>query len=117
MAAENLRGDSFDFSLRSFLDGFRAHPSQAALDPDPATLSGIVDDGAVRDAYLAPVAEALATEFALDTPAWTRREGRALHRPWFAVPWAGMRAILLLESPAAFRSRNLFVSANALMRA
>jgi hypothetical protein len=34
-----------------------------------------------------------------------------------ALPSAGMRAVLLLESPGPFRSRNLFVSANALNRA
>ena len=116
--AEGARGGgSFDLCLREFLDGFRARPSQRSLDPEPRRLAGEVEGGAVFDAYLAATAEALATEFGLDTPAWTRRESRVLPRPWFALPWAGMRAVLLLESPAAFRSRNLFVSANALSRA
>jgi len=33
---------------------------------------------------------------------------RKPHRPWFASPLAALRTVLLLESPAAFRSRNLF---------
>ena len=49
--------------------------------------------------------------------AWTSAEQRALHRPWFASPLAALRAVLLLESPPAFRARNLFVSDNALSRA
>ena len=117
VAAETRRGESFDFGLRNFLDGFRARPSQEAIDREPELLAGLVEGGAVFDAYLAATAEALASELRLETPAWTRQPGRALREPWFAVPWAGMRAILLLESPAAFRSRNLFVSANALARA
>ena len=36
---------------------------------------------------------------------------------WFASPGAALRATLLLESPAAFRERNFFVSENALERA
>ncbi len=36
---------------------------------------------------------------------------------WFATPLTAVRAVLLLESPPAFRSRNLFVSENALSRA
>lgn len=116
--AEAARGGaSFAFCLRGFLDEFRARPTQAALDREPVPLVGQVEEGAVFDAYLAATAEALASELGLDTPAWTRQAGRALHRPWFALPWSGMRAVLLLESPAAFRSRNLFVSANALARA
>jgi len=43
-------------------------------------------------------------------------EERKLHKPWFASPLAALRATLLLESPVGFRSRNLFVSENALTR-
>jgi hypothetical protein len=53
----------------------------------------------------------------LQRPTWIDAEARKLHRPWFASPLAALRAVLLLESPAAFRSRNLFVTENALARA
>ena len=44
-------------------------------------------------------------------------EVRSLHRPGFASPMASLRAVLIHESPSAFRSRNVFVSENALSRA
>jgi hypothetical protein len=71
----------------------------------------------VQDAYLAATAEELARRFHLPQPAWTSGSERALHQPWFATPLAAVRAVLLWESPACFRSRNLFVSENALSRA
>jgi hypothetical protein len=117
VSEQALRGQSLSLCLRDFLDAFRLQPSQAALDEEPPLLAGMVEEGALYDAYLAATAEALASEKGLDTPPWTHKPGRALKHPWFAVPWAGMRAVLILESPAAFRSRNLFVSANALARA
>lgn len=104
-------GESFDFALRSFLDEFLSTGQPASLATEPRRLD------ARLDAYLAATAESLATERGLAVPAWAWAESRKLHRPWFALPWAGLRAVLLLESPAAFRSRNLFVSANALSRA
>lgn len=104
-------GEPFDFALRSFLDGFQTCPGAAAFAEEPRWL------GAHLDAYLAATAEALASAHGLEIPAWAWAESRKLRRPWFALPWAGLRAVLLLESPAAFRSRNLFVSANALSRA
>jgi hypothetical protein len=70
----------------------------------------------VQDAYLAATAEELARQFNLRLPAWTLAEERKLHRPWFASPLAALRAVLIVESPAGFRSRNLFVSDNALSR-
>lgn len=71
----------------------------------------------MQDAYLAATAEELARRFSLPSPEWTAGEDRKLHRPYFATSLASLRAVLLLESPPAFRARNLFVSENALSRA
>jgi len=71
----------------------------------------------VEDAYLAATAEWLAWKFNLPPPRWAFDQTRSLRRPWFASSLASLRGLLLLESPAPFRSRNLFVSENALSRA
>lgn len=118
VAALTLQGDSFDRCLANFLDEFYAAPQAVALADSPSRLAPTHDElGRVQDAYLAATAEELARHFSLPTPAWTADEARKLHRPWFASPLAALRAVLLLESPAGFRSRNLFVSENALSRA
>ena len=109
------RGDSFDRCLANFLDGFYSAPSSSALAEEPAPLAlSLADLGRVQDAYLAATAEELARQFNLQRPTWIDAESRKLHRPWFASSLAALRAVLLLESPAAFRSRNLFVTENAL---
>jgi hypothetical protein len=112
------RGESFDLCLANFLDRFYAAPTADALAPEPQFLAPQFGDiGEVQDAYLAATAEDLAQRFSLRLPDWTAGEGRQLHRPWFVTPMVALRAVLLLESPPAFRSRNLFVSENALSRA
>ena len=117
MAQLTAGGDSFDRCLANFLDEFYAAPRVGALEPEPELLAATQSEaGRVRDAYLAATAEELARRFTLATPAWTTSPERALHRPWFASPLAALRAVLLLESPPAFRARNLFVSENALSR-
>src|SRR5579862_5701903 len=111
-------GDSFDRCLANFLDEFYSAPSSRALAGEPTPLAPrFADLGRVQDAYLAATAEELARQFNLQRPTWIDAETRKLHRPWFASPLAALRAVLLLESPAAFRSRNLFVTENALARA
>ena len=111
-------GESFDLCLRNFLDGFLAEPAAAALAPEPLRLADkLAQLGDVEDAYLAAAAEWLAWKFDLQPPRWAFDESRSLRRPWFASQLASMRAVLLLESPAPFRSRNLFISENALNRA
>jgi hypothetical protein len=118
VAALAAGGDSFDRCLANFLDGFYAEPSAEALVEVPRSMGATGDEiGRVRDAYLAATAEELARRFNLHSPAWTMAEDRRLHRPWFASPLASLRGVLLLESPPGFRSRNLFVSENALSRA
>ena len=118
VAALTALGDSFDRCLANFLDGFYAAPTAGALTPPPALLASQYGDlGRIEDAYLAATAEDLAQRYSLPLPDWTFGEDRLLHRPWFATPLAAVRAVLILESPAAFRSRNLFISENALSRA
>ena len=110
-------GDSFEFCLANFLDEFYAAPSVEALAREPPLLAPHFGDlGRIQDAYLAGTAEELARPFNLSSSLWADAETRKLHRPWFASPLAALRAVLLLESPAGFRLRNIFVSENALAR-
>ena len=68
------------------------------------------------NAYWAAMVETLCREAGLTPPEWTESPRCYLHRPWFAGAMESLKAILLAESPVAFRRRNLFVSANALTR-
>jgi hypothetical protein len=114
-----LAGDArtFAYALSEFLDQFRLERRVAMLANEPARLAARYEGGLVADAYLAAVAVSLAREIGVPPPAWAWHDSRKLRRPWFAHPGAALRATLLSESPAPFRERNLFVSANALSRA
>ena len=117
VAKLTARGDSFDRCLANFLDQFYSAPDAAALQETPLLLATQFGElGRVQDAYLAATAEEVARAHHLSVPDWTASDARELHRPWFASPLAALRAVLLLESPPAFRARNLFVSENALSR-
>jgi hypothetical protein len=118
IASRTLEGGQFGALLADFLDGFYAMPEAEAIAEEPAPLQAVMDEeGALRDAYLAAVAEHLAHQFRLPFPRWASDPRRSLRRPWFACDFPSLRATLIHESPAAFRCRNLFVSANALSRA
>ena len=112
-----LNGDAFDRCLANFLDEFYAAPTSDAFLTAPALLEPKFGEaGRVQDAYLAATAEELARAYQISVPEWTAADTRKLHRPWFASSLSSLRAVLLLESPPAFRSRNLFISQNALVR-
>ena len=118
IAELTAKGESFDHCLANFLDEFYFAPNANALEEAPSLLAPNLNElGRVRDAYLAATAEELARAHQFPVPQWTADETRKLHHPWFASPLTALRAVLLLESPAAFRARNLFVSENALSRA
>jgi len=118
VAEQAASGESFDRSLKNFLDGFYANPHLDALKDEPRWLREIVAElGPIEDAYLAATAEWLAWQHNITAPRWVYNEERKLRRPWFASDLASLRAVLLWESPAPFRSRNLFISENALTRA
>ena len=118
VAALVAQGHSFNLALFEFLDEFYEAPNASSLESEPQRLaSALLETGPVIDCYLAAVAEDLGQRFNLPTPQWAGAEDRKLRRPWFASSLASLRAVLIRESPPAFRSRNLFVSENALSRA
>lgn len=118
VAQLTIDGDSFDRCLANFLDEFYAAPDATAFSPVPDLIAPkLGEPGRVQDAYLAATAELLACTNGFPVPAWVASDERTLHHPWFASTLESLRAVLLLESPAAFRSRNLFISENALSRA
>ena len=113
VAARALSGEAFDPLLREFLDlfyGGSADGMASAIACAPARI------GAIHDAYLAAVAEHLALRFGLAVPLWVDEPHRFLSKPFFAGGLEDLKAILLVESPLAFRRRQIFVSANALSR-
>lgn len=113
--ARSLR--DFGSALVEFLDQFYSERRPEMIVDEPSLLRERLQDEGLADAYLGAVAVQLSRSVGQPPPAWASRSARFLRRPWFANSGASLRATLLLESPAAFRERNLFVSENALHRA
>jgi hypothetical protein len=88
----------FDTALLEFLDSYYANPKQcdAAIRQQPAPLD------ALRDAYVAAVAEHLARTCGLEIPAWAENQGLDLTPPFFAGKLESLEARLALESPPRF---------------
>lgn len=108
--------ESLSYSIPEFLDEFYAEPLAERLVEEPLRLKELLDDDGLADAYLAGIADHLSRQYGLRPPAWVSGPGRILTNPWFALKSHGGRMCMLIESPAAFRERNIFVSANALSR-
>ena len=103
----------FDLAVRELLDtwqGLSAAERPEALAEEPVPV------GRVEDAYLAALAEHLASLDRLDAPAWTEAPHRFLREPYFAGGLESLKAILIVESPSAFRRRLIFISADGLSR-
>ena len=103
----------FDLAVREFLDSWRVMSSDDRLD---ALAEEPVSVGRIEDAYLAALAEHLASENRIDAPAWTEAPSRFLHEPFFAGGLESLKAILLVESSSAFRRRLIFISPDYLVR-
>lgn len=107
----------FSYAIRNFLDRFKANPDSALLMDEPALLAPALNDDGYADAFTASTVAYLCQIHHFKAPKWINAKCRMMPTPHFAAKSPAMKAILLQESPAAFRVRNLFVSANALSRA
>lgn len=115
VAERVIGGEDFRFAVREFLDEFALLPrddlrARAIRDRPEATGDARVD------AYLAALAEQLATRAELPRPAWATGPDRFLDRFWFPSEVPGFRALAIAQSPAAFRRRGIFIAASALER-
>lgn len=106
-------GAAFQREINGFLDEFRAasNADRAEMIGDGPNASGR------REGLLAAIVSALCREVGLEPPRWVAVTGSP--EPYFAVPARGdlLRLRLMLESPPAFRVRNVFVPENYLSRA
>jgi len=98
--------------LDSFYAGLRDGTAQAALIEPPRQLTEVREH-----ALLGAVAEHLARRWALSVPEWSDEPSRFLKRPYFTSPLQGLKALLIAESPLAFRRRLIFTEAEPLRRA
>lgn len=113
-AARIRAGEEPWLCVREFLDDFYAagageRAGLLAGRPEP------VDDHRF-DAYLAALAEHLAFHYGLPLPTWAAEPGRFLDRWWFPTTFRSLHALALVQSPASFRRRGIFVDQTEFQR-
>ncbi|HSH59077.1 MAG TPA: hypothetical protein VK988_05430 [Acidimicrobiales bacterium] len=115
-SADRVRaGGRFELVVRELLDELALLATDGQRSRALASRPAPTGD-ARHDAYLAALAEHVAGVHALERPAWTCEPDRFLDRFWFVSEVPGFRALALVESPAAFRRRGVFISRGSLER-
>lgn len=116
VAQRRNKGEELAPLLAEFLDTFygalERHMAQPLIADEPDHLPR-----AEEHALLGAVAEHLARRWQLGIPEWSNDPSRFLRRPYFTSPLEGFKALLIAESPLAFRRRLIFTEAEPLRRA
>ena len=103
-----LAGADWQLALRDLLDGLLMG---APLDQsEPAGVEPRFDS------YLAAVVEHISAAREVAAPAWVLDPSRFLHQFWWPHGNAAFEASCLVQSPAAFRRRGIFIGASTLTR-
>jgi len=115
VARRALDGENFSHAVRELLDEVALmasdHQRRSAISERPPLIGD-----ARQDAYLAALAEHLAARHGLCRPAWACEPERFLGRFWFVSEVKGFQALTLVQSPAAFRKRGIFIAEASLQR-
>lgn len=113
-AARIRGGEEPWLCIREFLDDFYAAGvgERAALfteRPEPVGEQRL-------DAYLAALAEYLALRGGQPVPRWVNEPDRFLEQWWFPTSFKSLHALALVQSPASFRRRGIFVDETEFQR-
>lgn len=104
----------FKRNLRDWCDHARGITARstalASVVAQPRLLRAKFPEGAVADAWLAAYAEYVCLQLAASIPEWALKPNRFLSEPSFddGVSDPRARALVLDQSPEAFRRRNIF---------
>lgn len=118
-AAESQSYDEFGHNLKDFLHEVttarkREQPVAPMFLTEPPRLAERFKEGNICDAFLAGIADYFSRVNAIPTPEWALGENRILREPWFAVDFIEVRALLLRDTPSAFKDKNMFIFESAL---
>jgi len=102
---------SWKLWLFEFVDAFRRCPSENLVASPP-----VLETSDPIRCLLASTVETLCGERSIPVPWWCGGVG-PLASPWFVANVENLKATALVESPAQFRKRNIFVLGNFLVRA
>lgn len=115
IADEAASGDDFLFRIMQFLDDFRRPQSDESrselIRREPPR-----SRDARWDAFLGALAEHLAAVHGLSRPRWSTQPWRFLDVWWFVAGEEAFVPLAIVESPAAFRRRGVFIAESLLFR-
>ena len=116
VATRRKTGEDFGVLLAEFLDTFYGAlaigTAQGLIADEPECLPDPREH-----AMLGAAAEHLARRWSLSIPEWSNDRSRFLRMPHFTSRLEGFKALLIAESPLAFRRRLIFTEAEPFRRA